>query len=78
MIELPLFPLNTVLFPHLLMPLSVGRPASVAAVEAALRDSGQAWRDEIGSWIAELLHVEELVPEALAPGGYLMVGHSER
>jgi ATP-dependent Lon protease len=34
---LPLLPLkNTVLFPHLLMPLSVGRPASVAAVEAAL------------------------------------------
>lgn len=34
-----------------------------AAVEAALRDSGQAWRDEIGGWIAELLRVEELVPE---------------
>lgn len=34
-----------------------------AAVEAALRDSGQAWRDEIGGWIAELLHVERLVPE---------------
>jgi len=34
---LPLLPLkNSVLFPHLLMPLSVGRPASVAAVEAAL------------------------------------------
>ena len=33
----PLLPLkNSVLFPHLLMPLSVGRPASVAAVEAAL------------------------------------------
>src|SRR5271169_133313 len=27
---------NSVLFPGLLMPLSVGRPASVAAVEAAL------------------------------------------
>jgi ATP-dependent Lon protease len=27
---------NSVLFPHLLMPLSVGRPASVAAVDAAL------------------------------------------
>jgi ATP-dependent Lon protease len=36
-ITLPLLPLkNSVLFPHLLMPLSVGRPASVAAVEAAL------------------------------------------
>ena len=34
---LPLLPLkNTALFPHLLMPLSVGRPKSVAAVEAAL------------------------------------------
>jgi ATP-dependent Lon protease len=34
---LPVLPLkNSVLFPHLLMPLSVGRPASVAAVEAAL------------------------------------------
>jgi len=34
---LPLLPLkNTALFPHLLMPLSVGRPRSVAAVEAAL------------------------------------------
>jgi ATP-dependent Lon protease len=34
---LPLLPLkNSVLFPHLLMPLSVGRPTSVAAVEAAL------------------------------------------
>ena len=34
---LPLLPLkNTALFPHLLMPLSVGRPKSVRAVEAAL------------------------------------------
>ncbi len=34
---LPLLPLrNSVLFPHLLMPLSVGRPASVAGVGAAL------------------------------------------
>ncbi|MGD1093396.1 MAG: LON peptidase substrate-binding domain-containing protein, partial [Bryobacteraceae bacterium] len=35
---LPLLPLkNAVLFPGLLMPLSVGRPGSVAAVEAALK-----------------------------------------
>ncbi len=35
--SLPLLPLkNSVLFPHLLMPLSVGRPASLAAVDAAL------------------------------------------
>ena len=34
---LPVLPLkNTVLFPYLLMPLSVGRAASMAAVEAAL------------------------------------------
>jgi ATP-dependent Lon protease len=34
---LPVVPLkNSVLFPNLLMPLSVGRPASLAAVEAAL------------------------------------------
>src|SRR5580692_2617214 len=35
--ELPVLPLkNAVLFPYLLMPLSAGRPGSVAAVEAAL------------------------------------------
>ncbi|MEN6535833.1 MAG: endopeptidase La [Bryobacteraceae bacterium] len=34
---LPLLPLkNSVLFPHLLMPLSVGRPTSLAAVDAAM------------------------------------------
>src|SRR3954451_11113670 len=34
---LPVLPLkNALLFPNLLMPLSVGRPASLAAVEAAL------------------------------------------
>src|SRR5262245_30818645 len=34
---LPVLPLkNTVLFPHLFVPLSAGRPTSVAAVEAAL------------------------------------------
>ena len=35
--SLPVLPLkNTVLFPHLFMPLSVGRPVSMAAVEAIL------------------------------------------
>jgi ATP-dependent Lon protease len=39
---LPVLPLkNSVLFPHLLMPLSAGRPASVAAVEAALATEGK-------------------------------------
>src|ERR1044071_3863824 len=34
---LPVLPLkNALLFPNLLMPLSVGRPSSLAAVEAAL------------------------------------------
>ena len=37
LVQLPVLPIkNTVLFPYLLMPLSVGRPASRAAVEAAL------------------------------------------
>src|SRR5207248_233258 len=36
-VTLPVLPLrNTVLFPGLFLPLSVGRPSSVAAVEAAL------------------------------------------
>src|SRR5215475_2365490 len=40
--SLPLLPLkNSVLFPGLLMPLSVGRPASVAAVEKALATEGK-------------------------------------
>jgi ATP-dependent Lon protease len=40
--SLPLVPLkNSVLFPNLLMPLSVGRPASLAAVEAALATEGK-------------------------------------
>lgn len=40
--ELPLLPLkNVVLYPHLMLPLTVGRPASVAAVEAALHSEDQ-------------------------------------
>lgn len=39
---LPVLPLkNTVLFPYLLMPLSVGRPGSLSAVEAALATEGK-------------------------------------
>ncbi|MBY0231859.1 MAG: endopeptidase La [Gemmataceae bacterium] len=41
---LPLLPLrNTVLFPQLFIPLSVGRPHSVAAVEAALATEGKTF-----------------------------------
>jgi ATP-dependent Lon protease len=40
---LPVLPLkNTVLFPYLFVPLSAGRPASVAAVEAALASEDKA------------------------------------
>jgi ATP-dependent Lon protease len=40
---LPLLPLrNTVLFPYLFMPLSAGRPGSVATVEAALASEDKA------------------------------------
>jgi len=41
---LPLLPLrNTVLFPSLFVPLSVGRPSSLAAVEAALATEEKAF-----------------------------------
>jgi ATP-dependent Lon protease len=41
--HLPVLPIkNTVLFPYLLMPLAVGRPASRAAVEAALASEDKA------------------------------------
>lgn len=40
--ELPILPLkNVVLFPYLLLPLTVGRPTSLAAVEAALKTEEQ-------------------------------------
>jgi ubiquinone biosynthesis protein len=38
----------------------------VAAVAAVLRGSGQSWRDEAGAWIAELLSVEDLVPNTFS------------
>src|SRR5262245_5957456 len=42
--SLPVLPLkNTVLFPHMFMPLAAGRPSSVAAVEAALATEGKAF-----------------------------------
>lgn len=41
-LELPVLPVkNTVLFPYLVMPLSVGRQASIAAVEAARATEGK-------------------------------------
>jgi len=39
---LPVLPIkNTVLFPSMLMPLNVGRPSSIAAIEAALASEGK-------------------------------------
>jgi ATP-dependent Lon protease len=39
--RLPLLPLkDTVIFPHMVVPLLVGRPASLAAVEAAVEEDG--------------------------------------
>ena len=41
-LELPLVPLrDSVIFPEMIMPLQVGRPASIKAVNAALAQSGQ-------------------------------------
>src|SRR3984885_1979902 len=41
-VVLPVVPIkNTVLFPNLLMPLSVGRPRSVAAIQAALANEAR-------------------------------------
>jgi ATP-dependent Lon protease len=43
-LTLPVLPLrNTVLFPHALLPLSVGRPRSLAAIEAALATEDRAF-----------------------------------
>jgi ATP-dependent Lon protease len=43
LLTLPVLPLkNTVLFPYLFMPLSVGRPNSLAAIEAALASEEKA------------------------------------
>ena len=39
---LPVLPIkNTVLFPSMLKPLNVGRPSSIAAIEAALASEGK-------------------------------------
>lgn len=38
------------------------RDERVNAVATVLRQAGQPWREEIGSWVAALLEVEKLVP----------------
>lgn len=56
--RLPVLPLkSSVLYPNLMLPLSVGRPASVAAVEAAL-----------GTEEKELLIVAQRDPQVETPG----------
>ena len=41
-VDLPVLVLkNDVLFPYLMMPVAVGRPASLAAVESALESEGK-------------------------------------
>lgn len=67
---LPVVPLkNTVLFPHLLMPLAVGRPSSIAAVEAAL-----ASEDKSLFIVAQRnAAVEEPAPEDLFSTGCVAV-----
>src|ERR1700746_2950262 len=56
---LPVLPVkNTVLFPNLLMPLSVGRPRSVAAIQAALTTEAK-----------ELLIVAQRDSSVEIPGG---------
>src|SRR5438105_6771907 len=43
-VTLPVLPLrNTVLFPGLFLPLSVGRPASIAAVESVLSNEDKTF-----------------------------------
>src|SRR5882762_2256948 len=63
---LPVLPLkNTVLFPYLLMPLSVGRAASVAAAEAALATESK----EIVVFAQRNSNVENPGPDDLYPIG---------
>ena len=38
----------------------------VAAFERVLQAAGQSWRNEVGEWIAELLSVEDLVPDTFS------------
>ncbi len=67
---LPVVPIkNTVLFPNLLMPLSVGRPKSVAAIQAALATEAK-----------EILVVtqRDSSVETPGPGGSLPHGHQSR
>lgn len=63
---LPALPVkNSVLFPYLLMPISVGRPASLAAVEAALASEDKT----IAVFTQKSALVEEPTPDDLYPVG---------
>jgi ATP-dependent Lon protease len=63
---LPALPIkNSVLFPYLLMPISVGRPASLAAVEAALASEDKT----IAIFTQRSALVEEPKPDDLYPVG---------
>ncbi len=63
---LPTLPVkNSVLFPYLLMPISVGRPTSLAAVEAALASEDKT----IAIFTQKSALVEEPKPDDLYPVG---------
>lgn len=69
-LELPVLPLrNTVVFPYMVAPLVVGRPRSLAAVEAAV-----ATEEKLLATIAQRQQSEEeLTPEDLQSVGTLVV-----
>ena len=61
---LPALPLkNTLLFPNLLMPLAVGRPSSISAVQAAL-EHNWPWKRTALVLLASLLPAGPFVVDA--------------